>query len=307
MPPMPAPRVAVVPDPIPAIVEAVGEGGGTVVAPGEAEAVIWTSPRDADGLAALLAEHGDRVSWVQLPYAGIERFVPVLDHGRVWTCAKEIYGDHCAELALAFMLAGLRSLHRYMGRRTWGELGERNLLGAHVVVLGGGGITRALVPMLAAFGCRITVVRRHDRPFEGADHVVTAAGLHDVLPTADVVVVALSLTPETQGILAAPEFSLMPDHCWVVNVARGRHIVTGELVDALTSGAIGGAGLDVTDPEPLPDGHPLWTAPNCIITPHVANTWTMAVPALAAQTADNVARFGRGDALSGLVDVDAGY
>jgi phosphoglycerate dehydrogenase-like enzyme len=304
---MPAPQVAVVPDPIPAITAAVGEGGGVVVPPAEAEAVIWTSPRDADGLAQLLAEHGGRVGWVQLPYAGIERFVPVLDHDRVWTCAKEIYGDHCAELALALMLAGLRSLHRYIGRTTWGELGERNLLGAHVVVLGGGGITRALVPMLAAFGCRVTVVRRSGRPFDGVDRVVTPDALHDVLPGADVVVVALSLTPETEGIIGAPELALMPEHCWVVNVARGRHIVTDDLVAALTTGAIGGAGLDVTEPEPLPDGHPLWTAPNCIITPHVANTWTMAVPALAAQTADNVERFGRGDTLTGLVDVDAGY
>ena len=84
--------------------------------------------------------------------------------------------------------------------------------------------------------------------------------------------VALALTPETEGLIAADELALMEDHAWLVNVARGRHVVTDDLVAALRDGVIGGAGLDVTDPEPLPPGHPLWTLPNCIITPHVGNT-----------------------------------
>ena len=101
----------------------------------------------------------------------------------------------------------------------------------------------------------------------------------DALPGADLVVLALALTPETEGIIAADELSLMEDHAWLVNVARGRHVVTDDLVDALRDGVIGGAGLDVTDPEPLPAGHPLWSLPNCLITPHVGNTPEMAVPA----------------------------
>jgi phosphoglycerate dehydrogenase-like enzyme len=108
-------------------------------------------------------------------------------------------------------------------------------------------------------------------------------------------------------MFSASEFGLMEDHAWIVNVARGRHIVTDDLVDALRAGTIGGAGLDVTDPEPLPDGHPLWSLPNCIITPHVGNTPEMARPLLAARVADNVRRFARGEELIGLVDVDAGY
>jgi phosphoglycerate dehydrogenase-like enzyme len=103
------------------------------------------------------------------------------------------------------------------------------------------------------------------------------------------------------------EFGLMEDHAWIVNVARGRHIVTDDLVEALRTGMIGGAALDVTDPEPLPIDHPLWTLPNCIITPHVGNTPEMAKPLLAARVTENVRRFGRGDDLIGLVDVDAGY
>jgi len=90
-------------------------------------------------------------------------------------------------------------------------------------------------------------------------------------------------------------------------VARGRHVDTGALVEALSAGAIAGAALDVTDPQPLPDGHPLWALPNCIITPYTADTWEMVQPRLAARIEENVARFVAGKPLVGLVDPAAGY
>ena len=93
----------------------------------------------------------------------------------------------------------------------------------------------------------------------------------------------------------------------MVNVARGRHIVTADLVDALGAPSIGGAALDVTDPEPLPEGHALWALPNCLITPHTANTYEMAIPLLSARIADNVGRFGAGKPLLGPVFPDLGY
>ena len=99
----------------------------------------------------------------------------------------------------------------------------------------------------------------------------------------------------------------MEEHAWLVNVARGRHIVTDDLVDALRDGVIGGAGLDVTDPEPLPADHPLWSLPNCIITPHVGNTPEMARPLLAERVTANVRRFAQGAELIGLVDTELGY
>jgi phosphoglycerate dehydrogenase-like enzyme len=99
----------------------------------------------------------------------------------------------------------------------------------------------------------------------------------------------------------------METHAWLVNVARGRHVVTDDLVDALRRRAIGGAALDVTEPEPLPTGHPLWTLDNCLITPHTANTWEMAEPLFAERVTANLARYRRGDALLGLVDPVAGY
>ena len=99
----------------------------------------------------------------------------------------------------------------------------------------------------------------------------------------------------------------MERHAWLVNVARGRHVLTDDLVKALEAGEIGGAALDVTEPEPLPDGHPLWTAANCIITPHVGNTPEMAKPLLAERITTNVRRFAHGEQLIGPVDLELGY
>jgi phosphoglycerate dehydrogenase-like enzyme len=128
-----------------------------------------------------------------------------------------------------------------------------------------------------------------------------------VLPGADLVFLALALTPETVGIVGAPELALMEPHAWLVNVARGRHVVTDDLVDALRDGTIGGAALDVTDPEPLPAGHPLWDLENCLVTPHTANTWAMAEPLFARRVTDNLVRYRRGEELLGLVDARLGY
>ena len=176
-----------------------------------------------------------------------------------------------------------------------------------MTILGGGGITQSLVRLLQPFDCHITVVRRTANHLDGVDDVLEADRYADALPGADLVVLALALTPETEGIIAADELSLMESHAWLVNVARGRHVVTDDLVDALRDGVIGGAGLDVTDPEPLPDRHPLWSMPNCIITPHVGNTPEMAIPLLAERITANVRRFASDEELLGPVDVDAGY
>jgi phosphoglycerate dehydrogenase-like enzyme len=124
---------------------------------------------------------------------------------------------------------------------------------------------------------------------------------------ADLVVLALALTPDTEGMISRNELEMMEPHAWLVNVARGGHIVTDDLVWALQNNVIGGAGLDVTDPEPLPDGHPLWTLPNCIITPHVGSTPALSEPGLAKRITTNVARFAGGQPLLGRIDADLGY
>jgi phosphoglycerate dehydrogenase-like enzyme len=141
----------------------------------------------------------------------------------------------------------------------------------------------------------------------GATKVVGRDGLHAALATADVVILALPLTPETEGIIGREQLLLMQEHAVLVNVARGGHVVTDDLVEALRAGDIAGAGLDVTDPEPLPDGHPLWSEPRCIVTPHTANTPEMVLPSIVERVRENVRRFGAGEPLIGTVDLELGY
>ncbi len=118
---------------------------------------------------------------------------------------------------------------------------------------------------------------------------------------------ALALTPQTRGLIGRAELAVMAPDAWLVNVARGAVVDTAALVDALRRGQLGGAALDVTDPEPLPDGHPLWDLPNCLITPHTADTPEMIRPLLARRITDNVRRLAAGQELAGLMDPGLGY
>lgn len=315
------PRIVVAPQSgrYESLVAAVVAGGGEVVgavpahgqpteAPGvgSADALVWADAARPDTLPEILAQHPD-LRWVQLPFAGIENFTHLLDHDRTWTCGKGVYSPPLAEMALGMILAGLRNLVGYAKADRWTGPVGRNLIGANVVILGGGAIATDLLKLLAPFETRTTVLRKHPDPVPGADRTQSIDHLHDVLPDADVVVLALALTPETTGIIGRRELELMADHAWLVNVGRGRHIVTDDLVDALTNGVIGGAALDVTDPEPLPEGHPLWAMSNVLITPHVGNTPEMGVALLADAVTENVRRFAAGEPLLGLVDPDLGY
>lgn len=305
--PRPDPKIAVEGRPAPHLREAVEAGGGRATPVADATGLVWADPRDGDGLAACLAEHGDHLDWVQLPFAGIEPFLPVLDHDRAWTCGKGVYAEPVAEHALALLLAGFRHTAGYAREQSWSGPVGRNVLGARVVVLGGGEITTSFLRLLGPFGCHVTVVRRRPDPVEGADRVVTPDHLDEVVVDTDALVLALALTPETEGVVDRRLLARLPDHAWIINVARGGHVVTGDLVDALRAGTIGGAALDVTDPEPLPDGHPLWSLPNVLITPHIANTPEMGAPLLARRVRENVQRYAIGEELLGPVDVDAGY
>ena len=301
------PRIALGPDAgVPWLADAVERGGGRLVPLAGCEAIVWADARAPERLAEALDAAPD-ARWVQLPFAGIENFVHLLDHDRTWTCGKGVYAEPVAEMALALGVAGLRGLGAYARAGQWSGPRGRNLLGGHVSILGGGGITESLVRLLQPWDCTITVVRRQVQDMTGVDRVLPDDRFAEALPGADLVVLALPLTPGTEAMIGAAELGAMEAHAWVVNVARGRHIVTDDLVVALEAGVIGGAGLDVTDPEPLPADHRLWTLENCLITPHVGNTPEMAVPLLAARVAENVRRFGAGEPLIGPVDVDAGY
>ena len=277
-----------------------------MVGPLEAEALVWAEPAAPELLPEVLAA-GPSIQWVLLPYAGIENLTHLLDRDHRWTCGKGVYAEPVAEHALMLALAGLRGMGSFARARRWSPPEGRNLLGGRVTVLGGGGITESLVRLLAPWDCRITVLRRHPAPMPGVDRVVGPESLHHALGDADVVVVALALTHETTGIIDADALSAMSPHAWLINVGRGGHAVTDDLVDALAEGAIGGAALDVTDPEPLPDGHPLWSMDNCLITPHVGNTPEMGLELLARRVTENIGRYITGRELLGPVDVDLGY
>jgi phosphoglycerate dehydrogenase-like enzyme len=288
--------------------EAVEAGGGTLVDLARADGLVWAEPRDDGSLGAAL-EANPHIEWVQLPWAGIEPYVDVVraHAGRTWTCGKGVYAEPVAEHALTLALAGLRNVGAYAKERTWSRQAGTNLLGGKVAIVGGGGITESLLRLLGPFGCDVTVVRRRPSPMSGATRVVGEAELDDALTGAHLAVLALALTPETRGIMDRRRLELLAPGGWVVNVARGAHIVTEDLVAVLAEERIGGAALDVTDPEPLPDGHPLWDEPRCIITPHTGNTYEMAIPLLAERVRENVRRRIAGEALLGPVDPRAGY
>jgi D-2-hydroxyacid dehydrogenase (NADP+) len=298
--------------PGPELFDAVTEGGGTLTDGAEAEGMVWVDPGDADGLGDALQDSPAR--WIQLPFAGIEPFVTagVIDPGRVWTCAKGIYGESCAEHALAFMLVAAHRMHIHLRARRWiaedDKSREQRFHGrASVVIVGTGGIGRSLAIMLVPFEAEVVAVNRSGRELKEADRTVTIDHLPEVLPDADFVVLAASTTDETKGMFDAAMLARMKSEAWLVNVARGALVDTDALVEALENGVIGGAALDVTAPEPLPDGHRLWSLDNAIITPHVANTWVMGLPALSALVARNVAKFAAGEQLEGLVDPALGY
>lgn len=272
---------------------------------------MWTDPRDSEGLREALGRSPAR--WVQLPFAGIESFVSagVIDPGRTWTCAKGIYGRATAEHALAMVLLAARELHRHACTRSWLPSKElpatRRLAGGTVLIVGTGGIGTALAEMLRPLGPRILAVNRSGAPMAGAERTVPVGDLDRCLPDADWVVIAAPLTPETTGLFGTDAFDAMKSSSWIVNVARGGLVDTEALVEALREGRIAGAALDVTDPEPLPDDHPLWGMDNVVITSHAANTFAMAIPELKELVARNVRRFAVGDPLEGLVDVRLGY
>ena len=289
----------------PHVAEAVRAGGGRIVPPREAEALIWTG-KGPGGLLHVL-EQGRGITWVQLPSAGIEAYTALIDDRHTWTCAKGIYARAVAEHALSLALAGLHQLPQLARRHAWQKTVCRDLAGSTAAILGGGGIARCLLDLMAPFDATAVVVRRHPEQMPGATQVLGMDALHDVLREADVVVLALALTAETERIIGAAQLQAMKSDAWLVNVGRGKLVDTDALVHALRDGSIGGAALDVTDPEPLPEGHPLWSFDNCIITPHCANPPPLERERFKELVRENVQRRIAGEPLVGLVDPTLGY
>jgi phosphoglycerate dehydrogenase-like enzyme len=292
------PVVHVAPESDRAIEEAITAAGGQVGPLEGADALVWLK-WDSNTFDLELPK---RVRWVQLPAAGVENWVDRVADGRVWTSAAGAYGLPVAEHALALMLAGARRLADCARVETWTDPPARPLDGATVAIVGAGGIGRALMRLLEPLDVEVLAVTRR-----GRDGTLPASRLPEVLPAAHHVVIAAPATPDTRHIIGAAELDAMRDDAWLVNVARGTLVDTDALVAALAAGSIAGAALDVTDPEPLPDGHPLWSEPRALITPHIANPAATLRRYLAQHVQENVARFANGERLLSQIDPEAGY
>ena len=296
--------------------EAVTSGGGSLQPLSETTTgLLWVSPTGADQLQEILDRHPG-IEWIQLPWAGVDAFAPVLatlasrsEASRpVVTSAKGAYSEPVAEHALALLLGTMRELPRKAREAKWqDERTGMSLFGRHIVLIGAGGVARAFLDVVAPFRPQVTVVRRSGEDLPGATRTVSPDQLHAVLPDADAVVVAAAATTLTAHLIGQAELDLLPDHAVLVNIARGSLVDADAVVKAVSEGALFGAGLDVMDPEPFPDDHPIWQESRIVITSHSADTPPMTEPLLARRIRTNVASYVAGEGLLGVVDVEAGY
>lgn len=249
------------------------------------------------------------ISWVQLPSAGIESYMDALAAHpyKVWTTAKGSYAKPVAEHALALTLALLRFLPERIRARSWGENKGMTLNGKNVVITGAGGVSLEILRLIKTFDTEVTMVRRSPDPVLGADKTVQFSKFDSVLPDADVLILGSALTPETRNMVSTSQLEKLKTSAYIVNIGRGGLIDTNALVSAITSQQIAGAALDVTDPEPLPDGHPLWDLDDVIITPHSADTRDMIIAPLRQRVATNLKAFRENAEFEGIASPDLGY
>ena len=260
-----------------------------------------------------------RVRWVAVMSAGVEACLgkPVLEKpGITVTNMRAVVGPVMAEHTIALMFALSRSLQVSIGRQATGEGWNRNFAGSQpqaltgktLLVAGLGGIGLEVAKRAHALGMKVIGTRNSSR--EGPDYV-SRVGLADELPAmigeADVVVAALPLVPATTHLFDARMFARMKKTAYFISVGRGGSVVTDDLVAALNAGTIAGAGLDVTDPEPLPKDHPLWKAKNIIISPHMSALSDLGQAARMLILKEQVRRFANGDKLLSVVDFKKGY
>ena len=294
-------------------IEAVRTGGGEVTELGpDTRGLVWLSEKRADELSSILDAHPG-IGWVQLPWAGVDEFASVLARyadgsGPVFTSAKGAYSEPVAEHAVALTQAILREFAPKARAAQWSPVRTGlSLYGRHVVIVGAGGIATEIIRLLEPYRVAITAVRRTDAPLSGATRTVTSDALHEVLPAADVLILAAASTAQSRSLIGAAELALLKPTAALVNIARGALIDHDALAAALRAERLLGAGLDVTSPEPLDDDHPLWAEPRCLITSHSADTPEMTAPLLARRITENVRGFLTDGRLVGIVDPGAGY
>jgi phosphoglycerate dehydrogenase-like enzyme len=288
----------------------------TVVAPDDRD----TAARElADADAAFgtiepeLLSTATRLKWLQAPAAAPPAgyYTPeLIAHPVQVTNFRGIFNEHIAAHILAFVLAFARGLHRYLPlqqRHEWApaglDEGVVHLPESTALIVGVGGIGGEAARLCAAFGMRVIGVdaRRDDRP-PGVTEIHAPQDLDDVLPRGDFVILTIPHTPETEGLFNAQRFGLMKRSAFFINIGRGKTTRLDDLVEALRSGQIAGAALDVFEQEPLPRDHPLWDAPNVLITPHTAGYGPYLDDRRQEIIVDNAQRFLRGEPLRNVVD-----
>ncbi|WP_080793761.1 D-isomer specific 2-hydroxyacid dehydrogenase family protein [Corynebacterium pacaense] len=268
-----------------------------------------------NGSAPEFPDLPESVKIVQTAMAGIDALV---DKGVVntrirWANAAGLYSDTVAESTLGLLLAQLHGHVAITRARSWSvrDRVERSVdwLYDHktVAVVGAGGIGTRLIEMLAPFNVKTIAVNNSGHPVAGADETFAMEDAGHIWSEADYFVLLMPLTEKTRGMVDSGILARMKPTAVVVNVGRGPLVVTEDLVSALEDGTIAGAALDVTDPEPLPDNHPLWNMDNVVITPHTANTSERIRALTGALTVRNIELFEAGEKMSTEVDVEEGY
>jgi phosphoglycerate dehydrogenase-like enzyme len=288
------------------IAAAVEDAGGRLVAAIEdADALVWLGHDPTAFPTALPLGIG----WVQLPQAGIERWLRtgVVDDGRLWTSAAGAFGGIVGERAVALLLAGIHRFPEHARGTTWDRMPSSRLPDATVLVVGTGAIGRSVAQGVRALGGTVIGMNRDGRAVPGFARMVGFDAWPHVCTTVDHVVLAAPATERTRGMVGQQAIDLLPDHAVLVNIARGTLVDTTAVTAALAAGRLGAACLDVTDPEPLPDDHPLWREPRALITSHTANPQPRRRELLARHIAANVARWCAGEPLEGVIDPTRGY
>ncbi len=260
---------------------------------------------------------GKNLKWVQSPSAGVEGFIgiPELVQSEITlTNAQIIMGPEIADHTFALLLSLTRNIlnyHEQMSTASWEkdtglplvELRDKTML-----IIGLGGIGTQVAERAHAFGMRVIATDPVDKPYiNSVEKVGKPDELHAFLPEADVIVSAVPLTAKSEEMLSMKEFDAMKDGAIFVNVSRGKIVDTPALVSALKSGKVAAAGLDVTEPEPLPEDHPLWSMDNVIITPHVAGRSDAMNTRRMNLFRENIRRFMQDMPLRNVVDKEAGY
>jgi len=270
------------------------------------------------GLRPEVLDAATRLKWIQTVGAGVERLATedFARRGIVLTNGRGVMSSNMAEHVIGLMLTFARQLHVHwenQRQRTWqsGEARSRlfELAGQTTILVGTGMIGKDVARRLKGLDMRVIGVRRGNggELAPGFDELVSLAELDTILEQGDHVVSSVPHTAETIGMWNAARFSRFRDGAYFYNVGRGTSVVQPDLIAALESGKLGGAGLDVAEPEPLPADDPLWDAPNLLVTHHSAGGTPKFGPRLMALFAENIRRYQAGDDLINRVDVTRGY